>query len=142
MTTQPRSAGIVSRALAALLDVAVVFVIMAGGYAAVAFVTFLVQVRSFQFPSLSWLFTVPVFLGVAVFYQAFCWTAFGRTIGQMLLGLRVLRRGSDAHLRVVQSLGRALFCTFFPLGLAWVVVSPSRRSVQDIALRTRVIYSR
>jgi hypothetical protein len=35
---------------------------------------------------------------------------------------------------------RAFFCTVFPLGLLWVLVSQRNHSVQDVLLRTAVVY--
>jgi uncharacterized RDD family membrane protein YckC len=35
---------------------------------------------------------------------------------------------------------RAVFCVFFPIGLFWVILSPERRSAQDVVLRTVVVY--
>ena len=35
---------------------------------------------------------------------------------------------------------RAAFCVVFPLGLAWIVVSPRNRSVQDVVMQTSVVY--
>jgi hypothetical protein len=35
---------------------------------------------------------------------------------------------------------RAGFCVVFPFGLLWVILSPERRSLQDAALRTLVLY--
>jgi uncharacterized RDD family membrane protein YckC len=63
----------------------------------------------------------------------------GRTYGDSLLGLRVLsfrRRIPGWTLSFV----RAVLCVMFPLGLFWVVFSPSRRSIQDVMLRTIVVY--
>jgi hypothetical protein len=31
-------------------------------------------------------------------------------------------------------------CTIFPIGLLWVLVSQENRSVQDVLLRTSVVY--
>jgi len=45
-----------------------------------------------------------------------------------------------AKLRWVGAFVRALFCTIFPVGLFWVIVSSSNRSVQDVVMRTNVIY--
>lgn len=136
-----RNAGVVTRSLAAMIDLAVVGVTLAGLYFGIAAAIFLVKVSDFHWPSVNWLFTVPAFLGMSIVYQAICWTGFGRTGGQHLMGLRVVRRTSLKRLHAVQALGRSIFCVFFPVGLLWVVVSPTRRSVQDIAARTRVIYS-
>ncbi|GAA4738714.1 RDD family protein [Gordonia alkaliphila] len=138
--TEVRTAGIVSRTLAAFLDLLTVLAMLAGTYLTVAFVAFLVDVRSFDFPTVRWLFTVPGFLVGCILYQVIAWTVFGRTLGQGLMGLQVVRRKSTANLHVLQAFGRAVVCTLFPLGLAWVVLSPKRRSVQDIAARSRVIY--
>lgn len=137
-----RNAGIVSRSIAAAIDLVTVLTLLAGTYLAVAFINFVIDVRSFTFPTLPWLFTVPGFLGACILYQVFCWAAFGHTLGQAVMGLRVVRRKSDANLHLLQGLGRAAICTLFPLGLAWVLVSPQRRSLQDIAARTRVVYER
>ena len=38
------------------------------------------------------------------------------------------------------SLLRAAFLVAFPLGFYWVVISPANRSLQDVVLRTSVIY--
>jgi uncharacterized RDD family membrane protein YckC len=35
---------------------------------------------------------------------------------------------------------RSAFCAVFPFGLLWVIVSGANRSVQDVVLRTSVIY--
>jgi uncharacterized RDD family membrane protein YckC len=41
---------------------------------------------------------------------------------------------------LVVALLRALACVLFPLGLLWVAFSRDLRSVQDIVLRTSVVY--
>ena len=48
---------------------------------------------------------------------------------------------SYVNLTVQSSNGpQAVFCTAFPIGLYWAVVSPTRRSIQDTVLRTQVLY--
>lgn len=144
-----RNAGIVSRSLASLIDLAVVLGLMVGTYGAIVLVLLFVRVSDFTWPRVPWLFTVPMFLGMAIVYLAVCWAAFGRTVGQALMGLRVVRRrksdgptrqAEDVPLHLVQAVLRALACTFFPIGLGWVIISPDRASVQDLVLRTRVTY--
>jgi uncharacterized RDD family membrane protein YckC len=63
----------------------------------------------------------------------------GRSYGDSLLGLRVL---SSRHRIPGWSLAfiRAVFCVLFPVGLFWVALSPGRRSIQDVVLRTVVVY--
>jgi uncharacterized RDD family membrane protein YckC len=55
------------------------------------------------------------------------------------MGLHVVdRRGRN--LRLGLALARAVFCVTFPVGLVWVAVSRENRSVQDLVLRTSVVY--
>ena len=63
----------------------------------------------------------------------------GRSYGAHVMGLRVSgRRGRK--LGPLRALARAGFCVFFPIGLFWCVISPRRRSVQDVLLFTKVVY--
>jgi uncharacterized RDD family membrane protein YckC len=72
-------------------------------------------------------------------YLATAWTTTGRTYGAHLLGVRVVSaRGRRPP--VVVALARALLCVLFPIGLLWCAVSPTNRSVQDVLLRTSVVY--
>jgi uncharacterized RDD family membrane protein YckC len=63
----------------------------------------------------------------------------GGTYGDRLLGLRVTD-GRGARLGWGRCTARALLCTGFPIGLVWVLVSKENRSVQDVLLRTSVVY--
>ena len=72
-------------------------------------------------------------------YWTVCWATSGRTIGNLVMGLRVVNfRGQ--HQRWGGSAVRSLFCTTVPIGLLWVIVSGANRSAQDVVLRTSVIY--
>ena len=55
------------------------------------------------------------------------------------MGLRVVNFRGE-HQRWGGAAVRSLFCTTFPIGLLWVIVSGANRSVQDVVLRTSVIY--
>ena len=72
-------------------------------------------------------------------YLTVGWATTGRSYGAYVMGLRVL---TNRHrmLRWAHSFVRAGFCVFFPVGLAWVIFSPKRRSLQDVVLRTTVVY--
>src|SRR5215213_7914617 len=103
-------AGLVSRVLAAALDAVVTLLLLCGGY-----------------------------LGLEVLYLTVCWATTGRTYGNHLMALRVVgRHGLRLHL--VAAFVRAVAYALFPIGLAWVAVSRTNRSLQDIVLRTSVIY--
>jgi uncharacterized RDD family membrane protein YckC len=55
------------------------------------------------------------------------------------MGLRVVGREGE-NLRLVGALLRALCCSVFPVGLLWAAVNQENRSVQDVLLRTSVVY--
>jgi uncharacterized RDD family membrane protein YckC len=136
---QGRRAGLVSRLLANSVDFCIVALVVAAGYAGVAALRFLWNSRTFTFPAPG--FGVLLIAGGAVMtlYLTACWTVSGRTFGDHLLGLRVLGlRGG--HPRPVVALLRAVLCVLFPIGLFWIVVSRDNRSVQDVLLRSSVVY--
>lgn len=135
----PRTAGIVSRGVAAVVDLGVVLVLIGLGYAGLALTRLALNPSAFTFPSVSALFSTTVTFGVSVLYLAACWAVSGCTVGAVVMGLRVIgRRG--VRLPVVIAVIRAAACVVFPIGLAWVAVDKRRRSVQDVVLGTRVVY--
>ena len=74
-----------------------------------------------------------------VIYLTLGWASTGRTIGKQLLGLRVVR--ADAQpLRPRQAFGRAFLCAVFYPGILWVPFDRRCRSLQDMALKTAVVY--
>jgi uncharacterized RDD family membrane protein YckC len=136
---QGRPAGLVTRTLAAAIDVLLVAVVMIVAYMGVAAAVFAWNPRTFRFPAPSGLLTIAVAGGIAVTYLAISWWIGGRTYGSAVLGLRVVT-AAGGDLRLLQALARGAACTFFPLGLAWCAVDPGRRGVHDYLVRSRVIY--
>jgi uncharacterized RDD family membrane protein YckC len=132
-------AGLVTRVLANAWDLLVVAVIVAVGYAVAAGARFLLSPARFSFPSPGAETLLLVGLGVLTAYLAITWAVDGGTYGDRLLGLRVVGR-DGGRLHPVRCVLRAVLCTAFPLGLFWVLVSRSNRSVQDILVRTSVVY--
>ena len=53
---------------------------------------------------------------------------------------REARPFQGARLHPLGALARAAFYVIFPIGLLWVLVSGQNRSLQDLVLRTSVIY--
>jgi uncharacterized RDD family membrane protein YckC len=133
------NAGIVSRGLAALVDMLVVVVTMGAIYLGLALMTLIVNPTTFRFPEPNLIFSTTVTLAVSVLYLTGCWTVSGRTAGAVLLGVRVVDKRARS-LRIAVAALRAVACVLFPVGLLWVAVDPQRRSVQDILLGSRVIY--
>lgn len=135
------NAGIVSRGLGALVDMLVVVVTMGLLYLGLALITLVLNPTSFRFPAPNVIFSTAVTLAVSVLYLTACWTLSGRTVGAVLLGVRVLGR-DGGQLRIAVAILRAAACVLFPIGLLWVAVDRQRRSVQDVALGSRVVYDR
>jgi len=136
---QGKRAGIVSRVISNSVDFAVIVLVLIGIYASWSAFVFLRNPPGFTFPSPSFfgLFVIDATLLIAYFTAA--WATTGRTYGDHLMGLRVINFRGD-RLRWIGALLRAGFCVFFPIGLFWVVISNQNRSVQDVVLRTSVIY--
>jgi uncharacterized RDD family membrane protein YckC len=134
-----RAAGIITRGLAAVIDLVVVLLIMGVLYGGLVLVRLVYSPTAFSLPSLNAVFSTVVTFGVAVVYLTGCWTVSGSTAGAVTMGLRVVGRRSP-RVSLVAGLLRAICCVLFPIGLLWAVVDRQRRSLQDIVFRTRVIY--
>ena len=72
-------------------------------------------------------------------YWTGAWATSGRSLGAWFMGVRVVG-GKGQRLPWPRSLLRAAFCVGFPFGLLWSLFSGRNRSLQDIVLRTIVIY--
>ncbi len=136
---QGRRAGIVSRLVANTVDFVVVALLVAAGYAGVSAMIFLWSPSTFSFPHPSGGLLL-VAGGVVMFvYLTGSWATTGRTYGDHLLGLRVVNFRGD-RMRLPGAAARAALFVVFPSGVLYVAVSPANRSVQDVLLRTSVIY--
>lgn len=134
-----RTAGIVSRGVAAVIDLGVVLVVIGMIYVGLILTRLALNPSAFEFPSVGVLFSTTVTFGISVLYLAGCWSVSGCTVGAVVMGVRVTNR-RGARLPAVRALLRAVACVVFPVGLAWVAVDRQRRSIQDLLLRTRVVY--
>jgi len=140
---QGERAGFMSRAIAAGIDVAMVFIVVLGTVALIWMLSFIVSPTTpldssgHRIPDVIWLVLYGYFLNWA--YWTICWATSGRTLGNLVMGVRVVSR-KGKHMRWGGAALRSLFCTTFPIGLAWVIFSGANRSVQDVFLRTSVIY--
>ncbi|RIJ76759.1 RDD family protein [Nakamurella silvestris] len=138
VTQAPAPAGIVSRGLAAVIDLFAVLLLSSVLYLGLALTSLILDPRAFSWPAFDLFFSLGAILLMSMLYLSFWWTVSGRTVGSAVMALRLVsHRG---RLRWVQSIVRAFLCTIFPVGLLWVVVDRRRRSLQDIVLRTSVVY--
>lgn len=132
-------AGVVTRIGANAVDILVVVVILVAIYAGWSAVRFLLDGPSFTFPTPTFLLAYVAGAIVLVLYFTASWATTGRTYGKHLLGLRVVNfRGG--RMRIVGAFLRAVACALFPIGLLWCAISRENRSIQDLVVRTSVIY--
>lgn len=134
-----RPAGIVTRGLAALIDIGVVLFLMGVIYMGLTFTRLLFSPQAFQFPQAQFLLSATTFVALSVLYLTVCWSTSGRTVGAVAMGLRLVSRNGRL-VRFPRCAARAVLCVLFGFGLFWVAVDPRRRSLQDILLRTSVVY--
>ena len=135
---QGRRAGVVSRLMAAVIDVVVVVLLGAVILGVVSAGASLFSGRmEFLAPDAGSRGTLAGLLLVA--YLAYGWGLNGRTVGMVALGLRAVGRdGSD--LSPLRGLARAALYVVFPIGFAWAVLSRTNASLQDLLLKTAVVY--
>lgn len=136
-----RTAGIVSRGVAALIDIAVVAALLSAMYLGLLLVRLMLSPAAFRFPAPNVVFSTVTAAVVSVLYLTACWSVSGCTAGAIVMGLRVTGRRSG-RLSPAAALLRAIACVLLPIGLFWVVVDARRRSLQDIVFGSRVIYCR
>lgn len=134
-----RRAGVVTRCLANVVDVATVALTLAGGYVVFAATRFLLSPTRFRFPAPSLTLLIVAGLCVLTVYFAVTWSVVGGTYGDRMLGLRVIDDGC-ARLGWGRAVVRAVLCTVFLPGVLWVLVSRENRSVQDLLVRSSVVY--
>lgn len=136
---QGERAGVVTRTIAAMIDGALVVVLLIAIYFGYAGFLFLLDPRGFSFPDpkfLRSLFFAGLLMGL---YTTATWGANGRTYGNLVMGIRVVS-GGGGRLGWFRALLRAGFYVFFPIGLMWVAIDRRLRSVQDLVLHTAVVY--
>jgi len=136
---QGHPAGLISRTIANILDLALVLAFVAGTYVAWAGVKLLWQGRDFTRPTPGFARAFAFATLVHIVYFAAAWTTSGRTFGNRLMGLRVVDR-SGRTLNVGWASIRALLCVPFPFGLLWAGIDRRHRSIQDLIVRTSVIH--
>jgi uncharacterized RDD family membrane protein YckC len=141
---QGQPAGLVSRGVAAVVDVAVVGATLVAAYVGLSAAIFVIDPRHFNFPSsFATILSLAAACTVSVVYLTVGWWIAGRTYGCAVMGLRVqsrTRSRGEQNMGFVGSLVRALLCTFFPVGLLWCAVNTKARAVHDLVVRSEVIY--
>ena len=136
---QGHRAGVVSRFLADAIDLLVILAAVVGVYFAVSGARFLLHPRQFSWPEVSTLRLGTMGWILLIVYLTIGWANTGRTWGKGVLGLRVMS-SRNAGLPLWRAFVRASLCALFPIGLFWSVISSRNESVQDLLVRTTVVY--
>lgn len=135
---QGERAGFATRFLAGCIDIAIIAVVMFSLWLGTEILQLIftpgVEIDSPRPATL-------VVWGYALmtFYWTVSWATSGRSLGSRLMGVRVVNR-KGGRVRWLIAFARAAFSVGFPIGLGWALVSRRNRSVQDVVLRTIVIY--
>lgn len=135
---QGERAGFFTRVIAAVIDVVVVGAIIIGMWIGVwLFLLVFNPLVDYGMPRPGYFVLGGYFL--MWLYWTWTWSTSGRSIGQNLMGVRVLdRRGGRPKWTLAAV--RSAFCVVFQFGILWILVSRRNRSVQDVVLRTRVVH--
>jgi uncharacterized RDD family membrane protein YckC len=136
---QGRPAGLVSRSLADLVDLVLVMAAVLLVYLSVAAVRFFRSPLRFRWPEVSGLVLTAFGFGLLIVYLAAAWSGTGRSAGKQVMGLRV-ERFDGTRLGFGQAFVRAVLCSAFPVGLALLVFNGRSASLQDLIVRTKVVY--
>lgn len=122
-----------------MVDLAVVGAIMGSVYVGSIFVQLLFDPQSFTLAAPAVFLSITAFVSMSIAYLTLCWATTGRTVGAIVMGVRLVTPRHGLLRWPVAAL-RAFLCVIFGFGLLWVAVDKRRRSLQDILLRTRVVY--
>ena len=137
---QGANAGVATRVVAASIDAVVAGLGLLAGYGSYVGLRLLLDPRGYRLPDPSASSGATAFLVVLFLYLSVLWATTGRTYGDHVMGITVEGR-HGSRLGPVRAAVRALLYAVFPLGLFWCAVSAERHSLQDIVLRTRVVYA-
>jgi uncharacterized RDD family membrane protein YckC len=141
---QGRRAGFVTRAIAYSIDSVIVILGVPAVLFGLAVVQGMLHLEAPSYPpdipdwvtaTISVLWTFWYFVGL--------WWATGRTIGAVIMGIRVVGRKKE-HVGIVKATIRwwVMVFTLFLVGEVWLLFAKSRLALHDRAARTQVIYDR
>lgn len=140
---QGRRAGVVTRGVAFTIDFFCVLAAYPLALWGIGIVDGLLNFTTPRYPELPNGWDAAIQLVIMFWYFVGPWAINGRTIGQALLGLRVVSR-NRVRVRLWQAAWRwwVLFLTLLWIGPLWLLFSRRRLALHDIAARTQVVYDR
>jgi uncharacterized RDD family membrane protein YckC len=139
--SQGLRAGIASRLAAGAIDGAVIFGTFVGVLCVVALVRYLFDNESMHLPRPDRLVTVVAIVVIGVIELSTAWSGSGRTVGDSVVGLRVVMAADGGPVGSRRAFVRAVL-VMVTLGFVLVTVFVSKRNngVHDWLCRTAVVY--
>jgi uncharacterized RDD family membrane protein YckC len=135
---QGQRAGFVSRLSADAIDAVIVLAIHVVVILVVTAIKYLFT-RTFKLPNPPTLVTLATYWVIALIYLTSGWGTTGKTFGKQLVGVRVVR-ADGTRLGSGPAFVRALLYLVFPAGLLWTLFSRRNSSLQDLVVRSVVLY--
>ena len=137
---QGTRAGFVSRMVAASIDVLLVFSLLFAGQAVFAAVRYAFADEDLTFPDLGTTANSTLFFVLLAVVLTIAWSGSGRTIGNSVVGLRVVRENGDG-ISWLRALVRAIVVLAFTVvSMGWILVSRKNAGIHDLVCRTTVVY--
>lgn len=143
VTAQGHYAGAVSRFLAYVIDAAVSSGVFAGALAAISYVATVVTGRQISWNRDNVVVGV-VFVAWLFFYFGYSWAASGKTFGNAVVGIRVVRADGaalDPWRGALRAAAFPLSFLLFGLGFAGILLQRERRALHDLIAGSAVVYS-
>ncbi len=135
---QGTRAGFTTRILAAFIDVLSISLVVVAVWGIIKLLFLVLDPTNvIQAPSLA-LIAIGGFPLMWLYWTA-SWATSGRTIGATILGLKVVTTKGRALLWPVAAL-RSVLCVLVPIGAFWILFARGNSSLQDVLLRTQVVY--
>ncbi len=135
---QGLSAGFTSRLIAAFIDIALVAILVLGAWGGWEALRYILSVF-YTLPALSGVPLLIIGYLLMWLYWTWSWSIGGRSLGNILMGLRVqTRHGENLGLWLAGL--RSAFSVVFALGLLWSIFSSKNKSLQDLVLGTEVVF--
>lgn len=131
-------AGFTSRLIAVFIDIALVALLVLGAWGGWEALRYILRVFYILPPATGIPLLIIGYL-LMWLYWTWSWSVGGRSLGNILMGLRVqTQQGENLGLGLAAL--RSALSIVFALGLLWSIVSRKNKSLQDIVLGTEVVF--
>lgn len=135
---QGLSAGFTSRLIAVFIDIALVALLVLGAWGGWEALRYILNVF-YILPSATGIPLLIIGYVLMWLYWTWSWSIGGRSLGNILMGLRVQRK-QGAPLGLGLAALRSALSVVFAIGLLWSIFSSKNRSLQDVLLGTEVVF--